>query len=123
MSGKKSTRKPRPECSSGDNRDLDLLQFRVASLGRTVKLPQRFDFVVKQFDPHRTFPVRRVNVDDSAAAGKLARQFNGRRLVKFLLQQPGDERVNIDLVAIRRSDVSAPERNLVEESVAAVLER
>ena len=49
------------------NCNFDLVNVGDTSLRRRIKLPERFDFVIKELYPHRASPVGRKDVHDAAA--------------------------------------------------------
>ena len=65
-----------------------------------LKRAKRFDFVVEQLDAHRQQPVGGENVDDSAAMRELARQFDGTRGMKAALDQPAQQFLDVDPLAL-----------------------
>jgi hypothetical protein len=72
----------------------------MTSLRGYFERPQRFDLIVEQFDSHWPQPVERENIENAAAMRKLARQLDGARRMKAALDEPSQERINVDPLAL-----------------------
>jgi hypothetical protein len=64
-----------------------------------VEPPQRLDHVVEELDPHGLVPVGGEHVQEPAAAGKLAGQLDGRGGVEAALDEPSQQRADVDSLA------------------------
>lgn len=80
-------------------RYVDRLQVGQAALRGHFEMPQRLDLVAEELDPHRLQPIGGKNVENAAAAGKLARQFDRARGLEPVLDQPGEQPRRVDLAA------------------------
>ena len=68
--------------------NFHLVHVRDAQLRPRIELPERFDFIVKQFDADWPAPIGSKHIQDSASIGKFAWQFNSASVVKALVSQP-----------------------------------
>src|SRR4051794_25778179 len=87
-------------CGGGKSRDLNAVGGLPAALRRHLERPQRFDFIVEQFDANRQQPIGCENVDNAAAVRKLAWQLDGARRVKSMLDQPAQQLVDVDPITL-----------------------
>ncbi len=69
----------------------NLLQLPRTPLCSDGKRPNRFHFVAKKLQPHRLIRIERENIEDAAAAGKLAGQLARINALVSVVDEPGAE--------------------------------
>ena len=77
----------------------DLAQIPRASLRSDRELPDRFDLVAEELQPHGSFGIEREDVDDAAATGELAGQFARIDALVAVGDEPNTELVQVEAVA------------------------
>ena len=91
-----------------EHRDVDRVERRQAALRGDFEAADRFDLVAEQLDPHRIVPVGGEDIDDAAARRELARQLDGRRVLKPMLDQPAQQLLHVQRVAAPSCRVCRP---------------
>jgi hypothetical protein len=76
-----------------------LLEIGLGALAGGVEIPDGFDLVAEQLDPHRMTALRREQVDDAAAHRDFAALLDHRLARVARTDQPGDECVAVDRLA------------------------
>ena len=80
-------------------REVRFHQVFELALGLDVEAADRLDLVAEELDPQRIEGVRRKDVQDAAVHAELAGHLDRRRPLEAPLDQPSQERVEIDLLA------------------------